>query len=189
VSILPAHRGIEKVVCNDDLWYLRLGTRLGWYRPELTHSTVKGGVMAVPRNELAYWQARLEELEAGTLEDGPARGMFVHESVHVRQMSRWPFWLFGLFYILSKRFRRRVEEEAYTVHLTCLAECGIPLAPLYWMDHFQQLYFGAFNEGQARETFDRIAAVVRERVPNARIEEEAGDSEGPPSCAPWPAET
>jgi hypothetical protein len=176
---------IQTVICNEELWYFRLGTWLGWYRPELTHSSVRVHVMAVPRKELGYWQARLAELKAGRLEDGPARAMFVHEAVHSRQMSRWPFWLWGLRYVLSRRFRRRIEEEAYAIHLTYLAQCGIPLEAPYWIGHFQQLYFGAFNERQARETFERIATLVSEKVPNARIAREASDRAEVPSYTPW----
>jgi len=183
-----AKGGIRAVVCNEELWYFRLGARLGWYRAELTHSAVKGGLVAVPRRELAYWQARLAEWTAGTLPDGPARGMFLHESVHLEQMSRAPFWLWALRYILSKSFRRRIEEEAYTVHLTYLARCGIPLEAPYWVEHFRQLYFGAFNEEQARAAFERIAAAVRREVPGARITEHVEAREGPPPYVPWLAE-
>jgi hypothetical protein len=181
----PAQPGIETVISNEDLWYLRLGARLGVYRADLTHTTVKGNVLAVPRREVAYWRARLAELKAGTLEHGPARGLLLHESVHCRQMSRWPFWLFGLRYVLSRRFRRRIEEEAYTVHLTYLGECGIPLHASHWIGLLRQLYGRAFSVRKARETFDRIAAAVRAKVPNARVvEEPAGVSRD----APWLAE-
>ena len=184
----PDDRGIERVISNEDLWYLRLGAWLGVYRRDLTHTTVRNGVLAVPRDEVGYWRERLAELKAGTLEHGRARALFVHESVHVRQMSGHCFWLWGLHYILSRRFRRRIEEEAYTVHLTYLARCGIPVEAPYWMEHFRRLYFGAFNEARARESFDRIAAAVRESVPQARIVYQAAESNGPPPRAPRQAE-
>lgn len=176
--------GIQRVVCNEDIWYLRIGARLGLYRKELTHSTIETSTMAVPRAEVAYWRACLEELEAGTLAHGPARAMLVHESVHSRQMFGRSFPLWGLRYLASKRFRRRIEEEAYTEHLVYLAGCGVALEAPYWIGHFRELYFGAFSETQARATFDRIAAVVRERVPDARISESVENPDAP-AYAPW----
>jgi len=161
--------GIETVVCNEDVWFLRLGTRLGWHPQELAHSTVKTSIMAVPRKEVAYWRARLAELKAGTLEHGPARALLLHESVHSRQMRGKWFWWFGLRYILSRRFRRRIEEEGYTVHLTYLAEHGITIEAPYWIEHLERLYFGAFKGKRAGEAFDRIVAAVRQKVPDARI--------------------
>lgn len=177
--------GIETVVCNEDLWYLRAGARLGLYRRDLTHSTVQTSIMAVPRKEVDYWRERLELLKAGRLEDGPARAMFVHESVHSRQMRGRPFWLWGLRYLLSRRFRRRIEEEAYTVHLVYLARCGVVLEAPYWTEHLQQLYFGAFDEERARETFGRIAEAVRREVPDAQIVDRVADAGGIASYTPW----
>ena len=177
--------GIQTVICNDRRWYLRLGRKLGLYREDLTHSTIKDQVMAVPRAELDYWRDRVEELKAGTLEHGPARGMLLHESIHCRQMRGRNFWLWSLHYLLSKRYRRRMEEEAYTIHLTYLAQQGIPIEAPHWIGHFQDLYFGAFNERRAREAFDRIAAAIREKVPNARIPETVEHPDGVPSYAPW----
>ena len=151
----PKGPGIRTVVCNEDVWYLRLGARLGLYVRDLTHSTIETSVMAVPRREVDYWRARLAEFDAGTLEDGPAKALLLHEGVHSRQMLGRPFFLWGLRYILSRRFRRRIEEEAYTEHLVYLARCGVPLDAPYWRDHLVRLYFGAFNKRRAAETFDR----------------------------------
>jgi len=115
--------------------------------------------------------------------------MFVHEAVHSRQMSRWPFWLWGLRYVLSRRFRRRIEEEAYTVHLVYLTQCGIPLVAPYWIEHFEQLYIGAFNARQARGMFERIATAVLAEVPAARIIEDAAEAADVPCFTPWLHET
>jgi hypothetical protein len=180
--------GIREVVCNEDLWYLRLGARLGLYKRDLTHSTVQTRIMAVPRAEVEYWRARLAEFRAGTLAPGPARGMLLHEEIHARQMHGKPFWLWGLRYVLSRRFRRRIEEEAYTAHLIHLAGCGLALEAPYWTEHFQQLYFGAFNAAQARAMFERIAAAVRKEFPAARITETAQGDPGGPAYLPWLAE-
>jgi len=183
-----ATEGIQTVICNEDPWYLRVGRKLGLYRQDLTHSTIKDQVMAVPRAELDFWRARVEELKADALEDGPARGMLLHESIHCRQMRGRNFWLWSLRYLLSRRFRRRMEEEAYTIHLIYLAEQGIPIEAPYWMGHFRDLYFGAFKGRHARDAFDRIAAAIREKVPNARITESVQESDAVPTYAPWMAE-
>ena len=180
--------GIRTIVCNEDLWYLRLGAWLGLYRKELTHSAVETSIMAVPRDEVDYWALRLAKYHTGELEDGPARAMFMHDGVHSRQMFGKPFWLWGLRYVFSKRFRRRIEEEAYTVHLIYLAKCGVTLEGPYWREHLCQLYFGAFNERLASETFERIAAAVRENVPGASIVESVQTPGGAASYTPWLAE-
>ncbi|MHC5039953.1 MAG: hypothetical protein ACYTHM_21825 [Planctomycetota bacterium] len=176
---------IETIICNEDLWYLRLGYRLGVYRRDLTHSTVNTTVLAVPRKEVEYWRARLADLQAGHLEDGAVKALFIHESVHSRQMSGWPFWLWGMRYILSRRFRRRMEEEAYTVHLTYLAECGVPIEAPYWVEHLQDLYFGAFNEKRAKEAFARMVEAVRGKVPHAKILDTVEGADGVPASLPW----
>jgi hypothetical protein len=181
----PFQPGIETIICNEDLWYFRLGAKLGVYRKDLTHSTVKTTVLAVPRAEVDHWRARLEELKAGTLPDGPEKGLFLHESVHSRQMCRWPFWLWGARYILSRRFRRRMEEEAYTAHLVYLAECGVPIEAPWWTEHLVDLYFGAFDPKRAEESFARMTAVVRERVPDARILDRVEGGDGVPASLPW----
>jgi|GEM_PF-1966889 len=181
----PDDSAITAVVCNEDLWYFRLGSRLGLYRAELTHSAVDGGTMAVPRSELGYWRARLGELRAGGLAHGAARGLFVHDSVHARQMRGQPFWLWGLRYVLDRRFRRRIEQEAYTVHLVYLARCGLTLERSYWAGRFEKLYFGAFDESAALRLFDRIASAVRAAVPGARIVGHVERSDAAPPCAPW----
>jgi len=168
--------GIRTVVCNEDIWYLRAGARLGLYVRDLTHSTVETSILAVPRREVDYWRRRLAELRAGTLEDGPAKAMLLHEEVHSRQMSGRPFWLWALRYFLSKRFRRRMEEEAYTVHLVYLARCGVRLNAPYWRDLLVRLYFGAFDERRAAEAFERIAATARRQVPGAEVTEEPQDA-------------
>jgi len=181
----PTGPGIRTVVCNEDVWYLRVGARLGLYVKDLTHSTVETSRMAVPRREVDYWRERVAELHAETLADGPAKAMLLHEGVHSRQMLATPFWWWGLRYLLSKRFRRRIEEEAYTVHLVYLARCGVRLEAPYWCDHLVRLYFGAFNERRAAETFERIAAVVREQVPDAEIVDEMENPGGIASYEPW----
>ncbi len=60
MSVPNFQPGIEKIICNEDLWYFRLGATLGLYRKDLTHSTIHTHVLAVPRKEVYYWRARLE---------------------------------------------------------------------------------------------------------------------------------
>ena len=92
----PTSPGIRTIVCNEDVWYLRVGARLGVYVKDVTHSTINTSVLAVPRGEVDYWRARVAEMQAGTLEDGPVKALLLHEGVHSRQMfGRW-FWLWGL---------------------------------------------------------------------------------------------
>ena len=155
------------------------------YVQDLTHSTVETSIMAVPRREVDYWQARVAELHAGTLEDGPSKAMLLHEAVHSRQMFGQPFWLWGLRYFLSKRFRRRIEEEAYTVHLVYLARCSVRLDAPYWRDHLVRLYFGAFDEQRAAETFERITEAVRRQVPGVEIFDDLEKPGGVASYEPW----
>ncbi len=177
--------GIETVICNEEKWYFRLGARLGVYRDDLTHSTIHTSVLAVPRKELAFWQARLEELKAGTLADGPARALFVHEAVHARQMHGKRFWWWALKYCLSRRFRRRMEEEAYTEHFVYLARIGVPVVKPYWIAHLQKIYAGAFDETRAREAVERMAARVEAEVPGAAVVETTDDPRGFEADLPW----
>lgn len=176
---------IRRVVCNEDVWFFRLGARLGLYRRELTHSAIPGGLMAVPRGEMDYWQAELARMHDGTLEHGATRALFMHDSVHVRQMSAEPFWRWGLRYLTSKRFRRRIEEEAYTVHLAYLARCGVPLAADYWVGRWTRLYFGAFDHAEARAMFGRIVAAIRAQGVNVRVVDNLADAELVRCYAPW----
>jgi hypothetical protein len=185
MPVEPEKPGIQKIICNEDPWYFRLGAKLGIYRKELTHSTIHSTILAVPRKEVEYWKARLEEHKAGKLEDGAVKGLFVHESVHSRQMAGRFFWFWAFKYMVSKAFRRRMEEEAYTKHLIYLAECGVSIEAPYWIEHLQDLYFGAFDERKAREAFDRMSSAVRESVPEARILETIEDPGGVPASLPW----
>ncbi|MHC4598340.1 MAG: hypothetical protein ACYS47_04985 [Planctomycetota bacterium] len=177
--------GIEKIICNEDKWYFRLGARLGLYRKDLTHSTIHTHVLAVPRREVAFWRAKLDAHMSGALEDGAVKGLFIHESVHARQMHGRNFWLWALRYLLFKSFRRRMEEEAYTTHLIYLAECGIPIEAPYWIEHLQDLYFGAFDERRSEGAFERMAAAVRARVPEAKILDRIENPDGVPASLPW----
>jgi len=160
---------IRRVVCNEDVWYLRLGRRLGVYRADLTHTMLGGGVLAVPRGEVEYWSAKLAELRAGVLEDLPARALLLHEAVHAEQMKGRSFWLWALRYVLSRRFRRRMEREAYTLQLVYLARSGAALRAAEWIQHMRTLYCGAFGGDRALRTFEEIVQTVRRLVPDARI--------------------
>lgn len=185
MPVEPEKPGIQKIICNEDPWYFRLGAKLGIYRKDLTHSTIHSTILAVPKNEVGYWKARLTEHMAGELEDGAVKGLFVHESVHSRQMDGRFFWFWAFKYMVSKSFRRRMEEEAYTRHLIYLAQCRVPIEAPYWIEHLQDLYFGAFDEARAKESFERMSALVRERVPEARILETIENPDGTPASLPW----
>lgn len=162
---------ITRVICNEDVWYLRLGKRLGVYRADLTHTMLGGGVLAVPRNEVDYWRQRLAEMRGGALADIHARALLLHEAVHARQMEGRCFWVWALRYVLSRRFRRRMEQEAYTVHLAYLALCGQVIRPAGWIEHLRTLYCGAFSGDRAKRAFDEIAQNVRRLVPGAQVAE------------------
>ncbi|MHC4779950.1 MAG: hypothetical protein ACYTFG_15365 [Planctomycetota bacterium] len=185
MPVEPEKPGIQTIICNEDLWYFRLGAKLGLYRKDLTHSTIHSTILAVPRKEVEYWRDRLVEHKAGELEDGAVKGLFVHESVHSRQMDRRNFWLWALRYLLFKSFRRRMEEEAYTKHLIYLAQCNVPIEAPYWIEHLQDLYFGAFDEKRATEAFERMCEKVRAGVPEAPIHDHILDPEGTPASLPW----
>ena len=78
-----------------------------------------------------------------------------------------------------------MEEESYTTHLIYLAECGVPIEAPYWIEHLQDLYFGAFDEARAREAFARMTDAVRERGPDAKIVERIEGPDGVPASLPW----
>jgi hypothetical protein len=166
---LPQQPRIEKIVCNRDVWYLWLGALVGVYPADYAHTMIRHTVLAVPRKQVNFWCARLKEFQAGALPHGVERSVFVHETVHARQMRGWPFWVWGLRYLASRRFRAAVEEEAYQAQLTYLAEQGYPIEAAPWLANLRFMYAGSFAGRRADEALARMAAAVLQKVPSARI--------------------